>query len=219
MKNTYALWKESRREIALEKALIQYQDILVHQNVLHDVMFNSVLSSVLRYIRLFLEELCYDEKNSALNNVEKHAKIEWETYGQVGLFIVHWETLFFSHKYSHHILADELLKRNPDMAKKIDFIQTLEKAIKYKQEHIISELFNISLQLDLEKETKSKLLSALLLFYCESSNNYAAKECINISKSIEIPHPADTMQVFKNLQSNDGIIARVLKYLKYIQKS
>ena len=219
MKNIYTLWKESRREIALEEALIQYQDILMNQNVLRDEIFQSVLSSVLRYIRLFVEELCYDEKNSALNNVEKHAIIGWETHGQIGLFLIQWETLFFSHKYSHHILADELLMRNPEIAKKINFDNALKKAITYQQEHFLSELFNISLQLDLKKETKSKILSALLLFYCEASNNYAAKKCMNISKTLEIPIPVETKQIFETLQKNNGFITRVLKYFKHIQRS
>ena len=218
MKNTYTLWKESRREIALEEALIQYQDILINQNVLRDEMFQSVVSSVLRYIRLFIEELCYDEKNSALNNVEKHAKSGWETHGHIGLFIVLWETLFFSHKYSHHILANELLKRNIELAKKIHFNNALQKAITYKQEYFLSELFNISLQLDLEKETKSKILSALLLFYCEASNNYEAKKCMNTSESLEIQIPAETKRLFEKLQMNDGLLTRVLKYIKHIKR-
>ena len=113
MQGIYSLWKESKRQIALEDSLIQYQMILNNGVGIDSDTRQSAITAVLRYIRLFVEELCQDEQNDALKNVEKFGKVCLDTNETYHLLLILWEALFFSHKYSHYVLAKDFLKRNP----------------------------------------------------------------------------------------------------------
>ena len=212
MKNIYTSWQDGRREIALEDALIQYQIMLESEKTIESETFKSTLFTVVRYINLFVEELCHDEQNAALDNVEKYARIALETHDNIELFSLLWETLFFSHKYSHHVLADELLMRNPKIANQLDFMKMLNKAVKYEEEHFLRELFNVSLKYELELALKSKVLSSLLTLYCETCDIKAAKACIQDSKRLEIPILEESKRLFNKFHINNGLISRVLAY-------
>ena len=180
---------------------------------------SSSISCVLRYIRMFIEELCFVDKNDALDNVEKHAKVFLDKYGDSSLLLIHWETLFFSHKYSHQLLSDEFLKRNPGVAKEIDFDSVLGRAIKYKMEHFLCELLQIALDFDLDRKIKTKTLSALLSFYCETGNTRAATERIKKAVELDIPVDSASKSLYEHLISNSGIVSRLFAYFNMPRKT
>ena len=218
MQGIFSLWNESKRQIALEDSLIQYQMILNNGVGIDADTRQSTITTVLRYIRLFVEELCQDEQNSALQNVEKFGKICLDTNETYDLLLILWETLFFSHKYSHYVLAKEFLKRNPKVTTQINFSKMLKKASKLNQEKYFLELFNISLEYNLNTDLKSKLLAALLTHYCESGMKVHAKEYVQISIELNIPVPEDTMLKFNQLNINPNIISQFLQYIKFDSK-
>ena len=153
-----------------------------------------------------------------LRNVEKFGKICLDTNETYDLLLILWETLFFSHKYSHYVLAKEFLKRNPKVTTQIDFLKMLKKASKLNQEKYFLELFNMSLEYDLNTDLKSKLLAALLTHYCESGMKVHAKEYVQISIELNIPVPEDTMLKFNQLNIKSNIISQFLQYIKFDSK-
>ena len=219
MKNIHLLWKNGQREIALEDALIQYEIIWQNQSNLQNEMFRSTLSSVMRYVSVFMKELCYDGKISSIEIVEKYANICFKKYDDVGLFLTQWETLFFSLKYSHQILADDYLKRNPKIVKNIDFNKALNKAAEYKEVEFFRQLLNIALHFDLDLQAKSKILSSLLSFYCNSNNKRSAKECMKMSTQLKIPVSFESKQLYETLNVDAGILSKLLEHFKPIKKS
>ena len=218
MQGIYSLWNESKRQIALEDSLIQYQMILNNGVGIDSDTRQSAITAVLRYIRLFVEELCQDEQNAALQNVEKFGKICLDTNETYHLLLILWEALFFSHRYSHYVLAKDFLKRNPKVATQIDFLAMLNKASKLNQEKYFLELFNISLEFDLNIDLKSNLLAALLTYYCENGMKAPAKEYVQISVDLKIPVSADTMLKFNQLNIKPNIISQFLQYIKVNSK-
>ena len=214
MKNTHALWKDSQRQIALEDALIQYQSILTNQNVLSSNTIKSTLTSVLKYIRLYVEELCCDEQNLALDNVETHAKSCYTEFGDASILVLQWEVLFFSHKYSHQILAREFLKRNTKIVDNIDFNKVIDVAVRYKREYFLLELFHISVEYNLSSDIQIKLLSALIDHYCDNSNINAIRSCIKTASQNNIPIPSDLHRKIENAQSKKGLYSKFISFFK-----
>ena len=214
MKKTYALWKEARREIALEDALIQYQSILTNQNDIQSSTIKSALSSVLKYIKLFVEELCYEERNMALDNVENHAKNCFTKFGDASLLVLQWETLFFSHKYSHHILAQEFLKRNSNIIEYIDITKMIDMAVIYKREQFLLELFNISVEYQLSSDAKSRALTALVTHYCDTANKKAINSSLKTASQHKISISDDCLQKIKNTSGTNGLFSKIASYFK-----
>ena len=214
MKNTYNLWKQGSRQLALEDSLVQYQSILNNQHDQNDRTTQMLLSSVVKYIKLFVEEICHDEDNLALDIVEKYAKECYAKFSDATLFVLQWETLFFSHKHSHHVLAREFLARNSSTIDNIDFTKVIGLAIKYKEEYFLDELFNISVEYELCSDTQIKSVTALIEHYVETSNHKALESCVNTAVQHKIFISSDLKEKIEKVKDQRKLYSKFMAYFK-----
>ena len=212
MKTTYNLWKQGSRQLALEDSLVQYQSILNNQHDHNDTTTQTLLSSVANYIKLFVEEICHDEDNLALDIVEKYATDCYTKFCDTTLFVLQWETLFFSHKDSHHVLAREFLARNSNMINNIDFTKVIDMAIKYKEEYFLDELFNISVEYNLCSDTQIKSVTALIEHYIDTSNHKALESCVKTAFQHEILISSNLKQKIENVKDRKKVYSRFMSY-------
>ena len=214
MKNAYTLWKDGGRQLALEDSLLQYQMILTNHNELTSSTVQTALSSVLNYIKLFIEELCHDEDNMALDNVESYGRKCYSDFGDTSLLVLQWETLFFSHKHSHHVLAREFLERNSNIIYIFDLAKQIDLAVKYNKEYYLLELFNTSVDYKLSSETKEKSLAALIVYYCDCLNHKALRECMKKAMQHKIPISTDLQRKIENIQHRNKLYSKFMEYFK-----
>ena len=214
MKNTYNLWKQGSRQLALEDSLVQYQSILTNQHDQNDMTTQTLLSSVVNYIKLFVEEICHDEDNLALDIVEKYAKECYSKFSDTTLFVLQWENLFFSHKHSHHVLAREFLDRNSSIINNIDFDKAIGLAIKYKEEYFLDELFNISVEYKLCSDTQIKSVTALIEHYVDTLNHKALESCVNTAIQHKISISSELKEKIENVKDQKKLYTKFMAYFK-----
>merc|ERR1712080_125765 len=188
---------------------------------INDQLVEKLMKKILKYLRLFLEELLStslkkEEQNTdtadllkEVYEIGKSCTLA-ESHHKYDLCALYWETFFFSGDPKHQIYAVELLEAIPELPQKLDYEHLLARLAHYHRrmtfdyhhglEHFHRKLMEISLKFNLGAYQKQRAYENLLIYYCERGNLQSATPTMESAHSLGIPIGTDAMQIFLNLK-------------------
>ena len=162
----YALWRKGLHTDSVRKMLSLYDLIVSNEYQVSDDHMNDLMIKMLRYFRIFTEELLFEfENQSDLKILIDASKELIQAHGNYDLRSLIWETYFFSTEFKHQVYAMEMFQELPQLPRHLNFDHLLKRAGIYKQENYYRKLLEIALKFDLDDYEKKQSLEHVLIFY------------------------------------------------------
>jgi len=163
---------------------------------------DTIIRKVRQFCKLIIEDNLRREKQF-LPAFKSGSLMLASEHNDVYLLLTYWEALFFSTKYDHQLLADQLIEEIPQLVSAMSIDSVITRANSYDKEDIFRKLIELILRNNGSDYNKSRSFEALLGYLIKHRRVQAGEVTIRTAKSMNIRITTDYQVDFLKLKKEN----------------